>query len=108
MLESWNSDAPAAGERHAIVIAVGISSADLARAVKETTIAELSSRFTEADFSMVCIADDFVDGGAYMVVGCRGKIGNGSAIKPMPPYALLVGVDHALRDMRFLEPPAVH
>lgn len=108
MLESRNSEAPTDSGRHDIVIAVAISSADLARAAKDATIAELSTRFAEADFSMVCIGDDFVDGGAYMVVGCRGKIGNGGALKPMPHYALIMSVDRALREMRFLEPPALH
>jgi hypothetical protein len=108
MLDNWKTEAPAGGERHEIVIAVGISSAELARAVKEATMAELAARFTEAEFSMVLIGDDFVDGGAYMVVGCRGKIGNGGAIKPMPPYGLMVSVDRALQEMRFLEPPTAH
>lgn len=108
MLASWNSEAPVENGRHELIIVVGISSAAIARAVKDTTIAQLSSRFAEAEFSMVCIDDDFVDGGAYMVVGCRGRIGNGGSLKPMPPYALVVSVDRALREMRFLEPPALH
>lgn len=108
MLEKWNSKVPADSGRHEIVIAVGISSADLARAVKDATIAELSSRFAEAEFSMVCISDDFVDGGSYMLVGCRGKVGDGGALKPMPPDELMMSVDRALQQMRFLEPPALH
>ena len=95
-------------EKHEFVIVVGPSRAEAARAIEAETLAALARRFDEAKFGLAVIDIDLVDGD-YMLVPCRGSIGDGgSVLKPQPPATLYRAVEEALEELRFLKPPMLH
>lgn len=95
-------------EKHAFVILVGPSHAEMAAAEQELLLAALGRSFEEASFEIVVIEADLVDGN-YMLVPHRGSVGGmGSVLRPQPPAALYHAIDAKLEELRFLQPPTVH
>ena len=100
---------PAPGSsKHEIIIVVGLSSREAAKAVKDETLSALARMFPAAEFQMTVVDADFVDDGRYMVIPCRGSVGVDEPLKPLPPGQLVEQVEEALQDLRFLEPVTVN
>jgi hypothetical protein len=104
-----SEQAPSASSgKHEIIVVVGLSSRDAARAVEEETLAALARLFPIAEFQLTVVDADFVDDGRYMVIPCRGSVGDDQPLKPLPPARLVDEVEEALRDRCFLEPASVN
>lgn len=94
---------PVPAARHEFVIVVDAASRDAAAAAKPGLLEALVRRFPEVIFSLVSADCDFVDGGRYMLIPCRGS--TGGTLKPMPPAKLQAEIAEALEAMRFLDAP---
>lgn len=94
--------------KHEIIIVVGLTSRDAAKAVKEETLSALARMFPAAEFQMTVVDADFVDGGRYLVIPCRGSVGGDEPLKPLPPAPLVHEIERALEELGFLEPVTVN
>lgn len=90
-----------------LVVVVGISSKAAAAGAWRAALPVLKREFPAVGFKLHVARADFVDDGRYMVVPFRGSIGDGTALRPMPPAGLLDAVGRALDRLRFLEPVTV-
>lgn len=90
-----------------LVVVVGISSKAAAAGAWRAALPELEHEFPAVAFSLHVAQADFVDDGRYMVVPFRGNIGDGTALRPMPPAGLVDAVGSTLDRLRFLEQATV-